>query len=164
MYLTIQLACARRPFVLLRKAIAGPRRETESEGGGLSAERTLIKNSPSILYHQKIEIAFNFIREIPLHMNETKVLHRVPFLLEIPLSWNRVQFYKRNPCKIYKRITCKIYRDFFCKYITFRLIFKKSYQQGVFEFSHPDPQLVQIFKPTRNLPGHFLYIYTSVYK
>ena len=59
----VKLAYARRPFVLLRKAIAGPRRETEREGGGLSAERTLIKNSPSILYHQKIKIAFNFIEK-----------------------------------------------------------------------------------------------------
>ena len=32
---------------------------------------------------------------------------------------------------------------------------KKSYQEGVFDFFYPDPQLVQIFKPTRNLPGHF---------
>ena len=71
------------PFVLLRKAIAGPQRETEREGGGLEKS-------------------------------------------------------------------------------TFRLIFKKSYHQGVFEFSHPDPQLVQIFKPTRNLPGGF-FMYTYVY-
>ena len=37
----IKLACARRPFFLLLKAIAGPRREAEREGGGLSAERIL---------------------------------------------------------------------------------------------------------------------------
>ena len=51
-----------------------------------------IDNSPSIYMrnpfknesyqkkvHQKIEIAFNFIREIPLKINRTKILHRVPF-------------------------------------------------------------------------------------
>ena len=90
----VKLACARRPFFLLRKAIAGPRRETEREGGGLSAERTLIKNSPSILYHQKIQIAFNFTREILLR------IFVFNFIKEIPLKFkNRscLQFYKRNP-------------------------------------------------------------------
>ena len=42
------------------------------------------------------------------------------------------------------------------KSVTFRLILKKSTLEGVFEIFHPDPQLVQIFKPTRNLSGHFL--------
>ena len=47
--------------------------------------------------------------------------------------------------------------NFFYKYVTFRLIFKKSYQEGVFEILPPDPQLVQISKPSRNLSGHFIY-------
>ena len=53
---------------------------------------------------------------------------------------------------------------FFGKYVTFRLIFKKSCQEGVFDFFYPDPQLVQIFKPTRNFSGHFFYINRSIYE
>ena len=44
------------------------------------------------------------------------------------------------------------------KSVTCRLILKKSTLKGAFEFFHPDSQLVQIFKPKRNLSGHFLYI------
>ena len=80
------------------KKIEGPKRysvpSNEREGGGLSAERTLIKNSPSILYHQKIQIAFNFIREILLR------IFIFNFIKEIYLKFkNRscLQFYKRNP-------------------------------------------------------------------
>ena len=51
---------------------------------------------------------------------------------------------------------------FFYKYVTFRLILKKSYQDGVFEFLYPDPQLDQNLKPTRNLSGHFIYIYVYI--
>ena len=29
--------------------------------------------------HQKIETVFNFIKEIPLKMSRTKIMHRVPF-------------------------------------------------------------------------------------
>ena len=53
-----------------------------------------------------------------------------------------------------KELPVKFTGDFFYKYFTFKLILKKSYQEGVFEFFNPDPQLVQNFKPTRNLPGH----------
>ena len=34
---------------------------------------------------------------------------------------------------------------------------------GVFEFLHPDPQVDQQFKPTRNLCGQILTIYISIY-
>ena len=40
---------------------------------------------------------------------------------------------------------------------------KKSYLEGVFEFLHPDPQLDQNFKPTRNLCGQLLTIYKYIY-
>ena len=63
------------------------------------------------------------------------------------------------PVKFTKEFPVKFTGISFGKNITFRLIFKKSYQQGVFEFFHPDPQLVQIFKPTRNLSGHFFIMY-----
>ena len=68
------------------------------------------------------------------------------------------------PFKFTKEFPVKFTGDFLYKYVTFRLIFKKSYQEGVFDIFYPDPQLVQIFKPTRNLAGHFFYIYISIYE
>ena len=67
-------------------------------------------NSPSILYHQKIQIVFNFTKEILLR------IFVFNFNKEIPLKFkNRscLQFYKRNPFKnfspsIYKRNPFKI--------------------------------------------------------
>ena len=41
---------------------------------------------PSVPSNKKIEIAFNFIREIPLKMNRTKILHRVPVYLRNPFK------------------------------------------------------------------------------
>ena len=69
------------------------------------------------------------------------------FKREIPLKNFRLQFYMENP---YEKST-------------FKLILKKSYQQGVFDFFYPDPQLVQNFKPTRNLSGQFFYIYKYIW-
>ena len=40
-------------------------------------------------------------------------------------------------------------------------IFKKSYQEGVFEFFNPVSQLVQKFEPTKNLSGQYFYIYPN---
>ena len=40
---------------------------------------------------------------------------------------------------------------------------KKSILDGDFEFLHPDPQLDQNLKPTRNLCGQLLYIYLCIY-
>ena len=57
--------------------------------------------------------------------------------------------------KFTKEFPVKFTGDFFYKYVTFRPILKKSYQEGVFEFLHPDPQLDQNLKPTRNFLGHF---------
>ena len=70
---------------------------------------------------------------------------------------------KEIPVKFTKEFPVKFTGDFFHKYVTFRLIFKKSYQESVFDFFYPDPQLVQNFKPTRNLSGQFFYIYISIY-
>ena len=67
------------------------------------------------------------------------------------------------PVKFTKEFPVKLTGDFFYKYVTFRLILKKSYQEGVFEFLYPDPQLDQNLKPTRNFSGHFIYIYICVY-
>ena len=108
-----------------------------------------------------IKFAFNFISyfilEIPLKINDIKKI-------------NALQFYKRNPFKTEQ--TKKIKKgEFFAKgpflfgeiwRSTFSMIFKKSYQQGVFDFFYPDPQLAQIFKPTRNLSGQF-FLYIQVY-
>ena len=69
---------------------------------------------------------------------------------------------KEIPVKFTKEFPVKT-GDFFYKYVTFRLIFKKSYQEGVFEFFYSDPQLDPNFKPTRNLSGQFFYIYISIY-
>ena len=46
---------------------------------------------------------------------------------------------------------------------TFSTISKKSNLEGVFDFLHPDPQLDQNLKPTRNLCGQLLFIYLSIY-
>ena len=97
--------------------------------------------------HQKIEIAFKFKWKIPYKF----IGPRTKFIKEFPLYFIWVQFTGKSFV-------------FFFKKSTFRLIFKKSYQEGVFDFIYPDPQLVQIFKPTRNLSGHFLYIYMSIYE
>ena len=82
---------------------------------------------------------FNFIREIPLKLNRPKKSKKENFSQK-GLSTGH-----------------EIWRS------TFSMIFKKSYQQGVFDFFYPDPQLAQIFKPTRNLSGQFFFIYTSIY-
>ena len=42
--------------------------------------------------------------------------------------------------------------------LTFSMILKKSYLEGAFYVFHPDPQLVQIFKYTRNFSA-FIKIY-----
>ena len=60
-------------------------------------------------------------------------------------------------------MSVELLRDSLIKFVTFRLISKKSYLEGVFEFLHPDPQLDQSFKPTRNLCGQLLTIYISIY-
>ena len=96
--------------------------------------------------HKKIEIVLKFTYEIPYD------LYMIVGL--------RTKFYKRIPSKFYlKNFTGKSFYFF----STFRLILKKSYQEGVFDFFYPDPQLDQNFKPTRNLSGHFLYIYICIY-
>ena len=54
---------------------------------------------PSILYEQSL-LKFlrpQFIKEIPLKFKNWNCLQ---FYLKIPLNWNRLQFCKRNPCKI----------------------------------------------------------------
>ena len=64
------------------------------------------------------------------------------------LSRNRGPLFSadKEVLKLYKRKAFK------------RLISKKFNQEGVFDFFYPDHQLVQIFKPTWNLSGHFFYI------
>ena len=47
---------------------------------------------------------------------------------------------------------------------TFSTISKKSNQEGVFRFLHPDPQLDQNLKPTRSLCGQLLFIYLSIHR
>ena len=44
------------------------------------------------------------------------------------------------------------------------MIKKKSTREGVFEFLHPDPQLDQNFKHTRNLRGQLLTTYIYIYE
>ena len=86
--------------------------------------------------HQKIEIAFNFIWEFPLKFIQTKK----KIIPEIRSQKHPLGSSSWEP------------------------FLKKSYQEGVFDFFYPDPQLVQIFKPTRNFPGQLLYIYISIYE
>ena len=46
------------------------------------------------------------------------------------------------PFKFTKEFPVKFTGDFFHKYVTFRLILKKSYQEDVFDFIYPEPQIV----------------------
>ena len=61
-----------------------------------------------------------------------------------------------------KDFPVKLTGDFFYKYVTFRLIFKKSYQQGVFEDYHPDPNLSKILNPQEICRDNF-FLYIQVY-
>ena len=47
--------------------------------------------------------------------------------------------------------------------LTFSMIFKKSTLEGVFDFFYPEPQPVQIFKPT-GFARPFFYMYISIYE
>ena len=51
---------------------------------------------------------------------------------------------------------------FFGKYVTFRLIFKKSCQEGVFDFFYPDPNLSKFLNPQEIFQDIFLYMYKFV--
>ena len=77
----------------------GPKKSSPKNGNRLQFYKDIPlkviwqkKNQPSNFYiqiplepnrtkknHQKIEIAFNFKREISSKINRTKILHRVPF-------------------------------------------------------------------------------------
>ena len=48
--------------------------------------------------HQKIEIAFNFLKKIPLKHFGLQFYMRNPLKIK---NLNRLQFYKRNPFKIF---------------------------------------------------------------
>ena len=63
-------------------------------GGGLSAEGTQIKNSPSILYHQEIKIVFNFTREILWRIFVFNFIREIPVKFK---NWSCFQFYMINP-------------------------------------------------------------------
>ena len=96
--------------------------------------------------HKKIEIVLKFTYEIPYD------LYMIVGL--------RTKFDKRIPSKFYlKNFTGKSFYFF----STFRLILKKSYQEGVFDFFYPDPQIDQNLKPTRNLCRQLSYISIWVY-
>ena len=87
-----------------RTVSTGPRRESVRNRATfnplkfyrrISSKNERLKQTwPSILYHQKIQIAFNFTREILLR------IFVFNFIKEIPLKFkNRscLQIYKRNP-------------------------------------------------------------------
>ena len=71
-----------------------------------------MEKSPSILYNQKIKIAFNFIREIFLRIFVFNFMKEIPknlktevafnFIREIPFTKFLPSIYKRNPFKISK--------------------------------------------------------------
>ena len=76
--------------------------------------------------------------------------------MRIPFKFDLGSFYREILCIFLQKNSLKKFTGkSFYFFSTFRLILKKSYQEGVFDFFYPDPKLVQIFKPTRNLPGHF---------
>ena len=78
----------------------------------------------------------------------------------IPFKFDLGSFYREILCVFLQKNSLKNFTGkSFYFFSTFRLILKKSYQEGVFEFFNPDPQLVQSFKPIRNLSGQFFYIY-----
>ena len=87
----------------------------------------------------KKRIHFNFIQEIPVKMRRPKKIKNCYFFVKRPPKFGEIWS------------------------STFSMIFKKSYLEGVFEFLHPDPQLDQHFKPTRNLCGQLLTLCISIY-
>ena len=92
----------------------------------------------------------------PRQKNYTRNLKGNPlYFFDFILQGNPLDFLQKNSLK---NFTGKSFYFF----STFRLILKKSYQEGVFDFFYPDPQLDQNIKPTRNLSGH-IYIYIGIY-
>ena len=66
--------------LFFRKAIAGPRKETEMEGGGLSSERVFIKeNYKGNPFKIFFWLVFNFIREILLQISCLQFYMKNPF-------------------------------------------------------------------------------------
>ena len=99
------------------------------------------------------------ILEIPLKLMTFKILMHFNFMREILLKLNRPEKSKMGNFSQKGLSICHVISR-----STFSMIFKKSYLEGVFDFIYPDSQLVQIFKPTRNLSGHFFYKCISLYK
>merc|ERR1711989_32565 len=84
--------------------------------------------------------------------------------MRIPFKFDLGSFYRKILCIFLQKNSLKNFTGKSFYFLsTFRLILKKSYQEGVFDFFYPDPQLDQNIKPTRNLSGHFLYTYIYVY-
>ena len=103
--------------------------------------KSLKKNPDQKKINQKLEIALKFT---------WKILHKLigprkKIIREFPLNLIWVHFTGKS----------------LVFFLTFSTISKKSNLEGVFEFFDSDPQLVQIFKPTGNLPRLFLYIWVK---
>ena len=116
-------------------------------------------SNPSNPSHPSHQITGNkeSILEIPLKLTTLKILMHFNFMREILLKLNRP---KKSKMENFSQKGLSI-----CHVIsrsTLSMIFKKSYLEGVFEFLHPDPQLDQNLKPTRNLYGQLLTIYKYI--
>ena len=109
--------------------------------------------------HQKIDIAFIFMYETPKKSIGAKFYIEFNFAYEILIDIT-FNFKKETHTKFTKEFTIK-FKGFPYQNDTFRLIKKTSTLEAVFEFFHPDPQLVQILKHTRNLS--FFYICIGLY-
>ena len=76
------------------------------------------------------------------------------FIREIPV--NRTFF------EFTKEFLVNLTGDFFYKYVTFRLILKKSYQEGVFDFFIRTPNLSKFLNP-QEICQDIFYIYMYIY-
>ena len=77
-------------------------------------------------------------------------------------SVNFFRFSKEIPLKFTKEFPVKFTGDFFGKDVTFRLILKKSYQEGVFDFFIRTPNLTKISNP-QEICQDIFYIHIYVY-
>ena len=79
--------------------------------------------------------------------------------LYIEIAFN---FTKEIPVKFTKEFPVKFTGDFFYKDVTFRLILKKSYHEGVFDFFYSDPKLFKFLNPQEIFQDIFLYIHMYI--
>ena len=70
---------------------------------------------------------------------------------------------EKQPIQFTKEFPVKFTGDFFYKYVTLRQIFKKSYQEGVFDFFIRPPNMSKFLNPQEICQDIFLYMYKFIW-